>query len=120
MCRLLDEHTICNAHGNQDSFISPLSLIQEMVQCKAHRRGQGEGIVTYVEPHSRSNAAMCRLLNEHTICNTHGNQDSFISPLSLVQEMVQCKAHRSRPPECVVTYGEGVGEEQRSNVPFIE
>ncbi len=37
-----------------------------------------------------------------------------------VQEMVQCKAHRSRPPDGVVTYGEGVGEEQRSNVPFIE
>ncbi len=62
----------------------------------------------------------CSLLNEYTIPNTYGTQDSFISPLSLVQEMVQCKAHRSRPPDGVVTYGEGVGEEQRRNVPFIE
>ncbi len=31
---------------------------------------------------------MCRLLNEHTIADVYGNQDSFISPLSLIQEMV--------------------------------
>ncbi len=37
----------------------------------------------------------------------------------LIQKMVQCKAHRSRPPDGVVTDGEGVGEEQRRNVPFI-
>lgn len=42
-------------------------FIQETVQCKAHRRKQGEGIVTYVEPLSRSNAAMCCLLDEHGV-----------------------------------------------------
>ena len=29
---------------------------QRVVRCKAHRKGQGEGVFTYVEPHLRSNA----------------------------------------------------------------
>ena len=30
---------------------------QRVVRCKAHRKGQGEGVFSYVEPHLRSNAA---------------------------------------------------------------
>lgn len=47
-------------------------FIQEVVQCKAHRKKQGDGVVPYAEPLLRSNAAMRRLLDEHGIFDVYG------------------------------------------------
>ncbi len=47
-------------------------FIQEVVQCKAHRKKQGDGVVPCAEPLLRSNAAMRRLLNEHGVLNVYG------------------------------------------------
>ncbi len=87
-------------HGEQDRISIHYPLVQEMVQCKAHRRGQGEGIVTYVEPHSRSNAVSRRLLDEHRIHKAHGTQDMLVS-----RNRVR-RGKASEEGDGVVTYSE--------------
>ena len=70
MRRLLDEHTVRNAHGTQDMLIS-----RNRSRQGAPSAG-GEGIVTYVEPpKSRSNAVLGDLYNQHRVRDAYGTRD---------------------------------------------
>ena len=77
MCRLLDErHKISmngvhSRSGARQGAIAPLAEPRKQALLRMHRRKQGDGVVPYVEPLSRSNAALCRLLDERIKNRAH-------------------------------------------------
>ena len=95
------------------------------MQDKAQRSRPPDGVVPYVEPLSRINDALCRLLDErykismNRVHSRSGARQGAIAPLAEPRKQALLRMHRRKQGEGVVSLRRAAFEEQRRIVPLI-